>query len=113
MPTYRTLDGQTLDLRGLTAEERAFLDSCVAAYRRGAEWVTLSRMVEGRENPLVRATDGWITATVSRHPLFRAVSDLEDRLGIAQGYIAPAPHDDPSRDPFVDGWVPVAEASAH
>ena len=71
--TYTTLDGRVLDLSGLTGEERAFLDRCAAAYRDGVTWVTLSRLVEGAENPLVRAEGGRITRSAWDHPLFQAI----------------------------------------
>ena len=77
---YTTLDGRVLELSGLSEDERVFLDRCVAAYRDGTAWEALSRLVEGVENPLVRAEGGRITRTVWDHPLFHAVSDLEDRL---------------------------------
>ena len=100
MLTYTTLEGQVLDLSGLTDEERAFLDRCVVAYRGGLSWITLSNMVTGAENPLVLATGGWVTQAVMDHPLYQAVSDLEDRVGIAQGRIDPDPNDDVDRDPY-------------
>ena len=98
-----------LDLSGLTGEERAFLDRCAAAYRDGVTWVTLSRLVEGAENPLVRAEGGRITRSAWDHPLFQAISDLEDRLGVAQGYLEPDPGDDPDRDPFTDERIQAAD----
>jgi hypothetical protein len=51
-------------------------------------------------NPLVRATEGWVTDAVWRHPLFRALRDLEDRLGIRQGELGPDPDDDIGREPL-------------
>ena len=110
--TYTTLDGRVLNLSGLTADERAFLDRCVAAYRDEMAWDALSRLIEGIENPLVRAEGGRITRAVWDHPLFQAVSDLEDRLGIAQGDLDADPDTHPDRDPFAHESVEVAEAPA-
>src|SRR5438093_2893411 len=68
-------------------------------------------MVEGDENPLVRATGGWVTRTVWQHPLWQAVRDMEDRLGVQQGELAAEPGDDPARDPVADHWVSVTQAA--
>jgi hypothetical protein len=113
METYRTLDGEVLDLSRLDAAERAFFARCYAAWREGIDWTTLARLVEGDENPLLRATAGVITRQVYRHPLFQAVHDLEHRLGITQGKIAPEPGDDANADPVsrsgASGTAPVGE----
>jgi len=106
--TYTTIEGVVLDLTGLSDEERAFFDCCVAAYRAGTAWATFMNMVRGMENPLLRATGGVITKAVYEHPLYRAARDLEDRLGIQQGFLR---WDSPLVDPLQDEWVPVSEAA--
>lgn len=111
MLTYTTLDGRVLNLAGLTPEERSYLERCAAAYRVGTPWEALSRLVEGVENPLVRAAGGRVTRAVWEHPLFQAVRDLEDRVGVAQERVALQPGDDPGRDPFADEWIGTAEAA--
>src|SRR5688572_21554227 len=81
--TYTTLDGRVLDLTGLDEEERAYIGRCYAAYRRGADFVAFSELVDRKEHsPLLRSTDGVITRAVYDHPLFQAVRDLEFRLEI-------------------------------
>jgi hypothetical protein len=112
MLTYRTLDSRVLDLGRLTAEETAFLDRCIAAYRDGVTWEALSRLVEGTDNPLLRETGGRVTPAIWEHPLYQAVRDLEDRVGIRQGQLGLARGDDPARDPFADEWIPTTEAAA-
>ena len=107
MQTYTTLDGRVLDLTRLTNDERAFLDRCVSAYREPVSWEALAHLVEGPENPLLRATGGRITQAVWDHSLFQAVRDLEDRLGIQQSQLQADPGDDPSRDPLGDEWIPA------
>lgn len=97
-----------LDLSGLSAEERAFFYRCVAAYRAGAAWAAFMNLVRGMENPLLRATGGVTTQAVYAHPLYRAVRDLEDRLGIQQGFLT---WDAPLVDPLQDEWVPVSQAA--
>jgi hypothetical protein len=89
MLTYTTLDGRVLDLSCLSESERTYFDRCYAAYQTGAEAGSFNNTyVSSRENPLLQATDGWITAAVWEHPLYQAVHDLGARLGIAQGQLA-------------------------
>src|SRR6266849_4907713 len=109
MKTYTILGGEVLDLSQLDAEERAFFGRCYAAYRAGMNWVEFGKLIEGIQNPLIRRAGGLITAEVLDHPLFEAVSDLEDRLGLRQGELEPEPGDDVAHDPLAGGWVPTAE----
>jgi hypothetical protein len=111
METYTTLKRRVLNLTTLTDRESDYLEYCLAAYRSGVRWDHFSHLVTGRENPLLAATDGRITESVWNHPLFQAVRDLEDRLGIAQGEIAPDPNDDMENGPLDDQWVPAPEAA--
>ena len=112
MLTYTTLDGCLLDLTGLTTEERAFFERMYAAYRDGMAWGPFSRLVEGVENPLVRAAGGWITPAVWDHPLFQAVRDLEDRVGILRGGVRAEPGDDATRGPLDRDNLPSEQAGA-
>ena len=111
MTTYTTLDGKVLDLGGLDDEQRAYFHRCYAEYGAGLPWEDFIELAGGRANPLVRDTHGRITTAVWQHPLYRAVRDLESRLGIRQGKIAPSPGDDVDRDPLQDRWLTVAEAA--
>ena len=111
MWTYVTLEGEVLDLSGIGDEERAFLASCAAGYRAGMSWEGFTYLAEGNTNPLVRAADGRITRDVYHHPVYQAARDMEDRLGIAQGYVGLDPDLDPDRDPFADDWLPATEAA--
>lgn len=108
---YTTLDGRVLDLSALTVEEHAYFDRLYAAYQDGTTWGAFSRLVEGAENPLLRATGGHITPAVWDHPLFQAVRDLEDRVGIARGGVRPEPGDDVGRDPINDRQTRVPRAA--
>ena len=111
--TYTTLDGQVLDLTGLTAEERQHLVRCYLAYRAGMDWGQFSHLVVGPENPMMHHTAGMVTPEMWRHPLYQAVRDLEDRLGIKQGEVDPDPGDDIQRDPLTGALAPSpATASA-
>ncbi|MBI4507662.1 MAG: hypothetical protein HY691_19195 [Chloroflexi bacterium] len=111
MLTYTTLNGEVVNLAKLTKEEQAHLQRCAAAYRAGMAWGQFTRLVETTENPLLRPTSGYITRAVWEHPLFRAVRDLEDRLGIQQGELAAEPGDALDQDPFADEWLPAADAA--
>ena len=45
---------------------------------------------------------GWITPAVHEHRLYKAVRDLEDRLGIKQGKLAPDPGTDVTQEPLAE-----------
>ena len=98
--SYTTLDGRTIPLDGLTAEERAYLARSYTAFRRGMPWDEFGELAFGMSHPLLEPTGGVMTPPMCEHPLFQATEDLEARLGIAQGEVDPAPGDDPSRDPL-------------
>ncbi|HEY7061174.1 MAG TPA: hypothetical protein VII06_06830 [Chloroflexota bacterium] len=112
MWTYTTLDGRIIDLTGIGAGERPYLEQCQVAYREGMPWDQFTALAEGEGSPLVRATGGWVTRAVWEHPVFQAARDMENRLGIAQGFVGPNPDDDLNRDPFADEWVPATAAAA-
>jgi hypothetical protein len=112
MWTYRTLDGYILDLTQISGELQDYLAACEEAYRAGMPWEHFNALAAGEGSPLVRATGGWVTRAVWDHPVFRAARDMEDRLGIAQGYIGLDSNIDPTSDPFADEWVPATTAAA-
>jgi len=111
MLTYLTLDNEVLDLSVLNPVERAFFDRCYAAYRAAVPYEELRALVSGSENPLLDE-DRRITAAVLQQPLWQAVRDLEDRLGILQDMVGPEPGDEPERDPIADEWIPAVQAAA-
>lgn len=113
MRTHVTVDGRVLDLTALDAELSTFYDACVAAYQGGIGFDALMTQANGVANPLVRAQGGWLTAAIWDHPVYQAVRDLADRVGLREGRIRPAPGDDPARDPFADMWITPTEAVAH
>ena len=100
MLTYTTLSGQVLDLGHLRGDQLAFFEQCLSAYRGDTPWEAFFALVTGAANPLVRSTGGVITRDVAEHPVYRAARDLEARLGIKQGKIAPSPGDDVTQDPI-------------
>lgn len=112
MLTYTTLEREVLDLSDLSEEQRAFLERCLAAWRENMSYDSFVALIWGAENPVVRDLGGGrVNRVVWEHPLFQAVRDLEDRLGIRQGRVGAESDDDSERDPLVDEWLPVREAA--
>lgn len=109
--TYTTMKGTVLDLSSLSDEEKAHFERCVAAYRAGASWAVFMNLVRTVENPLLKETGGIVTQAVWDHPLYQAVRDMEDRLGIKQGHLRASETSDATIDPFTDSWVPVSKAA--
>jgi hypothetical protein len=64
-------------------------------------------MVQGPANPLVAATGGWVTQAVTQQPLYQAMRDLADRVGIVQGVLAPKPGDLVDIDPWAGERSPA------
>lgn len=111
--SYRTLDGEVLDLTHLTDDEQQFFDRCYRAYRAArVGWEAFSALVAGRENPVVRAAGGLVTRAVMAHPLYVAVHDLENRVGLRTGDLAAEPEVDLARDPLADDWLSPSAAAA-
>jgi hypothetical protein len=111
MLTYTDLDGEVLDLSTLSDAERIFFERVLALYRADAPYNHVRELISGEDNPILEPGCR-ITAAVAAHPLWRALRDLEDRLGIKQGYIGAMEGDDPDRDPVADEWLSTTEAAA-
>jgi hypothetical protein len=109
---YTSLDGLTYDLSQLPPEQIAFVARCRQASAEGLYWVKFMEMVQGAANPLVAATGGWVTRAVMQQPLYQAMRDLADRVGIAQGVLAPKPGDLVDIDPWTDERPSAAKATA-
>ena len=83
--TYRTITGRRLDLAGLGQAERDFLGAVQAKYEAAPEWSAFA---------------GWWTSELGaaglseRSVAYRICQDLEARLGIAQGKVAPPDYRD-------------------
>jgi hypothetical protein len=110
--TYMTLDRRVLDLTSLTRDELAFLAKLYDDYSRDVGWAAFANSVMGPDNPLLRATAGRVTNSVWGHPLFQALRDLEDRVGIQQGELQPQASEVAGGDPLADRWLPAAQAAA-
>jgi hypothetical protein len=112
MNTYTKVDGDVLDLAGLSDEEERYLAHCVAQFRANVPWRAFRELTTGPDSPLLRQTGGRVTQQVWDNPAFQAILDMEDRLGIAQGKVGASPGDRVDTDPFDDAWIPSAEAAA-
>lgn len=111
MMIYHTLSGRILTWNDpLDPPIQAFWETMVAAYQTQAEFLTTFNRIYGPTNPLLASTQGRITQASLDQPVFRALMDLTDRLGIAQGHIGSDGTED-LRDPLSDTWVPLAEAA--
>lgn len=75
-----------------------------------AEWLAFRGLAQGMENPPIRAA-GRVTLAVMTHPLYIAVRDLEDRLGLRQGELEPGPGERLDTDPLDDEWLRAGEAA--
>jgi hypothetical protein len=83
--SYRTITGRTLDLRKLGGDERPFLACVLASFENGMEWSQFAAF--------------WVREFETRglNPeglAYRICQDLEARLGIAQGKVAPPDYRD-------------------
>src|SRR5438874_11520152 len=103
MTNYRTLDGKLIDLSALTPEEKEFFDLCYAAFRsQEMHFYDFINLINSVQNPLLRPTGGFVTREVWDHPLWQAIRDLEDRVGLIQDELAPEPDLPWDRDPVTD-----------
>lgn len=83
--SYRTITGRRLDLGELDASERRFLAAVQERYEGDLEWSAFASWWSAslREAGIPRTS-----------PVYRICQDLEARLGIAQGAVAPPDYRD-------------------
>src|SRR4051812_5723326 len=84
MHSYRTLSGRRLDLRTLTAAERAALAEVRALHRTRPAWDDFANAWV----PLARARVWGKKKVPVESTFYRVCQDLELRLGVAEGSIA-------------------------
>ncbi len=87
--TYKTVTGRTLDLSKLNPQERTLLRAAVTKYRTKPEWCEF--------------TAWWMprfakTGLDRESKVYRICQDLEGRLGLAQGKVAPPSYRDSLAD---------------
>lgn len=110
--TFETLDGDLLDLTGCSDVERAYVERVWQAYRAGAGWHEVSRLVDGPECPMLGPTGGVITREVYHSPAWRTIRHIEDWAGLRDGSLRSEPGFDPDADPFADEWIGTTAAAA-
>jgi len=98
---YVTLLGEKIDLSDLTAEEKVFLGLAVKSCEAGEAYPNFVNRVNAPGSPALGGGQ-WVTEKVARSPLYRVCQDLEDRLGIAQGFLAVGKNSSTERPTFVD-----------
>ena len=84
-PVYRTITGMTLDLSKLTREERPFIAHVHGFYKNSVEWSKFAALWVREFDKRGLKQDGLA---------YRICQDLEARLGIAQGKVAPPDYRD-------------------
>jgi len=83
--TYSTITGRVLQLDGLAAGERAFLVAVRRRYAEEPEWTEFAAWWMSEFERTGLSMDS---------PAYRICQDLEARLGIAQGKVAPPDYRD-------------------
>lgn len=97
---YRRIDGTVLRVPFPSAVEAAFFDRIYRLYEEG-DWRGLRALFYGPENPVLEP-GCLITRAVYAMPLFRAVRDLENRVGIRTGNLLAADGDGSDIEPLED-----------
>src|SRR3990172_311283 len=92
---YETLTGRRYDVSRLSSKEKRALDAALVAYDGAPEWADFSDLWQ---KEVAKALSGRTADERASHPLHRIGHDLEMRLGIAQGEVAPPDY----RDYIVD-----------
>lgn len=92
---YETLTGRRLDLDALTDPERNVLGEVIAKFRENLPWDSFSNLWQRAFTAL--PSIGGPRQRLA-HPLYKAFQDMEMRLGVAQGDVAPPDY----RDYIVD-----------
>ncbi|RMH20205.1 MAG: hypothetical protein D6696_08595 [Acidobacteria bacterium] len=82
---YETITGRRLDLSGLKPEEGAFLIKVLTKFRQRPPWAEFESFWLPEFQRTGLSTDS---------PVFRICNDLDARLGIAQGKVAPPDYRD-------------------
>lgn len=90
MNIYRTLTGRVIDLHALSQKERDALAEVDAVFRLRPDWTEFARTW-----PAVLRKRVWGKRKVPvGAPLYRVCQDMEFRLGVAQGQVAPPDYRD-------------------
>ncbi len=88
---YETLTGRHLDVSILPAQEKRAFRRLLEQYKRAPKWGRFSSVWQ---RVLSRVLSGVAPKERTQHVLYRIGQDLEMRLGIAQGAVAPPDYRD-------------------
>lgn len=88
---YETQTGRGVDLSSLGSEETDVLRRILSEYETGPDWSSFSTFWQ-RETRALRM--GVPAEERTRYPLYVVAQDLEMRLGVAQGAVAPPDYRD-------------------
>lgn len=108
MRTYTEMNGQVLELSGLSRAESAYFEQALTAFRARVPWSDFCKITQAAENPALEA--GRVTNRSIESPLFLAILDMECRLGVEQGFLRPSPGASDS-DPLADEEISIADAA--
>jgi transcriptional regulator with XRE-family HTH domain len=84
-PRYQTITGRTLDMSKLSADERRFLSAVQAKYETAPAWTEFAAW---------RISNFAESGLPADSVVYRLCQDLEARLGISQGKVAPPDYRD-------------------
>lgn len=88
--TYRTMTGRTIDLAALSAKERDALTEVEGHYEQRPDWTEFARTW-----PALLRKRVWGRKKIPvKSQLYRVCQDMELRLGVAQGQVAPPDYRD-------------------
>lgn len=109
--TYRLLDGRTVDLRGLTARERAFLVDLQKMVRADISYFEIERVAVGPGSPALGGRNR-VDERIAETPLYLAAEDIATRAGIEQGLVlAPEYEAERATTPSDGSMISVVQAA--
>lgn len=111
MKTWKLLGGRVLDLRRLTARERAFLRDLRTMVRAGADYFDVYRAACSSGSIALQGSSR-VDERIASAPLYLAARDIATRAGIAQGLVLAPEHDDRRAEAPTDAsMMSVAQAA--
>ena len=109
--TYRLLDGQTVDLRGLTPREKSFLADLRRMIRDEIDFFEIERAAIGPGSPALGGGNR-VDERLARTALYLAAEDIATRAGIEQGLILAPEHESKRAAARADrSMISVAQAA--
>jgi excisionase family DNA binding protein len=108
---YRLLDGRAIDLRGLTARERAFLADLQKMVKADISYFEIERVAVGPGSPALGGRSR-VDTHIAGTPLYLAAEDIATRAGIEQGLVLAPEHEaERAAAPSDGSMISVAQAA--